>query len=166
MSKKQRADRTMLVPTLCGHAQSYQTLATPWTVPRQFPLSMGFPSKSTGVGYHFLLRGIFLIQGSDPHLLHWQADSLPVSHQGCLVLVCWLLSRFSCVQLLVTPWTVALQAPLYMEFSRQEYWSWLPFPPPEDLLNPGIEPASPASPALQADSYHLATKGSLSLIHY
>ena len=41
------------------------------------------------------------------------------------------------------PWTVARQAPLSMEFSRQEYWYRLPFPSPEDLLNPGIEPTSP-----------------------
>ena len=52
------------------------------------------------------------------------------------------------VQLFVTPWTVALQAPLSKEFSRQEYWSGLPFPPPGDLLNPGIKPESLASPAL------------------
>ena len=53
------------------------------------------------------------------------------------------------VQLLVTPWTVTLQAPLSMEFSRQQYWSELPFPTPGDLLNPGIELGSPE---LQADS--------------
>ena len=52
------------------------------------------------------------------------------------------------VRLFVIPWNVALQAPLSMGFSRQEYWRRLPFPPPEDLLNPGIEPASLASPAL------------------
>ena len=39
-----------------------------------------------------------------------------------------------------------------MEFSRQEYWNGLPFPPPADLPDPGIRPASPVSPALQADS--------------
>ena len=50
---------------------------------------------------------------------------------------------------LATPWTVARQAPLSMEFSRQEYWSGLPFPSPGDLPNPGIEPGSPA---LQADA--------------
>ena len=49
-----------------------------------------------------------------------------------------------------TQWTVTLQAPLSMEFSRQEYWSVLPFPSPGDLLNPGIK--QPGSPALQADS--------------
>ena len=50
----------------------------------------------------------------------------------------------SLVRLFATPWTVAHQAPLSMGFPRQEYWSGLPFPPPEDLLNPGIKPMSPA----------------------
>ena len=48
----------------------------------------------------------------------------------------------------VTPWTAAHQAPLSMGFSRQEYWSGLPFPTPEDLPYPGIEPTSLVSPAL------------------
>ena len=60
-----------------------------------------------------------------------------------------MLNRFSCVQLFVTPWTVALQALLSVGFSRQEYWSGLPCPPPRDLLDPRIEPASPT---LQVDS--------------
>ena len=51
-----------------------------------------------------------------------------------------LLSR---VWLFATPWTIAYQAPPSMGFSRQEYWSGLPFPSPEDLPNPGIEPRSP-----------------------
>ena len=51
-------------------------------------------------------------------------------------------------QLCPTPWTVACQAPLSMGFSRQEYWSGLPFPASEDLPNPGIEPPSLAFPAL------------------
>ena len=51
---------------------------------------------------------------------------------------------------LATPWTVACQAPMSMEFSRQEYWSGLPFFAPGDLPDPGIEPGSPA---LQAYSY-------------
>ena len=72
------------------------------------------PGKNTGVGCHFLLQGIFLTQGSDPSLLHWQADSLPL-----------------------TLWTVARQAPLSMGFSRQEYWNGLPFPSPGDLLAQG-----------------------------
>ena len=53
------------------------------------------------------------------------------------------------VQLFVTPWTVAYQAPPSMGFSRQEYWSGLLFPSPGDLPNLGIEPGSPA---LQADA--------------
>ena len=53
------------------------------------------------------------------------------------------------VRLFATPWTVAYQAPQSMEFSRQEYWSGLPFPSPGDLPNPGIEPGSPV---LQADA--------------
>ena len=57
-----------------------------------------------------------------------------------------LLSR---IRLFVTPWTAAYQAPLSMGFSRQEYWSGLPFPSPGDLPDPGIEPGSPA---LQADA--------------
>ena len=52
------------------------------------------------------------------------------------------------VWLFVTPWIVAHQAPLFMEFSWQGYWSRLPFPPPGDLPNPGIKPRSPVSPAL------------------
>ena len=47
----------------------------------------------------------------------------------------------SCVQLFANPWTLAHQPPLSLEFSRQKYWSELPFPPPEDLPNTGIEPA-------------------------
>ena len=54
----------------------------------------------------------------------------------------------SYIRLCATPWTVAHQAPLSMEFSRQEYWSGLPCPPPRDLPNSGIEPMSLASPAL------------------
>ena len=46
------------------------------------------------------------------------------------------------VQLFATPWTVAYQAPLSMGFSRQEYWSGLPFPSPGDLPDPGIKPGS------------------------
>ena len=60
--------------------------------------------------------------------------------------VCVLVSH---VQLFETPWTVACQVPLTMEFSRQEYWSGLPFPSPGDLPDPRIEPVSPA---LWADS--------------
>ena len=55
----------------------------------------------------------------------------------------------SCVQLFGAPWTAADQGPPSMGFSRQEYWSGLPFPSPRDLPDPGIEPESPS---LQADT--------------
>ena len=51
---------------------------------------------------------------------------------------------FSCVRVFPVLWTVACQAPLFMGFSRQEYWGGLPFPPPQDLPDPGIEAMSPA----------------------
>ena len=57
------------------------------------------------------------------------------------------LGHFSLVQLIVIPWTVPRQAPLSIGFSRQEYWSGLPFLSPGDLPNSGIEPRSPALPA-------------------
>ena len=60
-----------------------------------------------------------------------------------------MLSRFSCVRLFVTLWTVAHQAPLSMGFSRQEHWSGLPCPPLGDRPDPGIKPMFPE---LQADS--------------
>ena len=59
-----------------------------------------------------------------------------------------LLSSFSRVQLCATLWTVVYQAPLSMGFSRQEYWSGLPCPPPGDLPDPGIKPVSLMSPTL------------------
>ena len=61
-------------------------------------------------------------------------------------------SHFSCIQFFATLWTVAHQAPLSMGFSKQEYRSGLPFPPPGDLPDPGTEPTSPVSPVL-ADGF-------------
>ena len=57
-------------------------------------------------------------------------------------------SYFSRIQLFVTPWTVACQAPLSMGFPREEYWRGLPCPPPGDLPQPGVKPTSLRSPAL------------------
>ena len=62
--------------------------------------------------------------------------------------VCVLVLSCSIIQLSVAPWTVASQALLSMEFSRQEYWSELPFPPPGDLSDPGMELSSLAFSAL------------------
>ena len=71
----------------------------------------------------------------------WAPDSVPVppTHTPCVL---------GGVQLFVTPCTVARQPSVSMGFSRQEYWSGLPCPPPGDLPDPGLEPTSPPSPAL------------------
>ena len=73
--------------------------------------------------------------------------------------------RLSHVQLLATPWIAARQAPLSMEFSWQEYWSELAFPPPGDLPDPGIKTESLASPAWQVNSLPLGHLESLTVIH-
>ena len=66
------------------------------------------------------------------------------------------------VRLFVIPWTVAQQAPLFMEFSRQEYWSGLPLPSPGDLPNPGMELSSPEA---QADSLPTEPPGTATNYH-
>ena len=125
------------------------SFVTPWTVAHQVPLFMGFPRQGYWSGLPFSPPGDLLDQGSNPHLLHWQGDSLSLSHQS--VPINKYFSQFSCSVVsdsCVTPWTVAHQAPLSMGFPRQEYWSVLPFPSPGDLPDPGIEARSLA---LQAE---------------
>ena len=92
-------------------------------------------------------------------LLHWQVGSLPLhaAWETPFVFFCACeLSHFSCVQLFVTSWTVAHQAPLSMEFSRQAYWNGLPCPSPGDLPDPGIEP-SQAPPELAGGFFTTST---------
>ena len=132
--------------SLPPHGQGLTRLLCPWD-------SL---VKNTRMGCHFLLQRIFLTQGANPRLLwllHWQADSLPLSHLGE--------TKFAephkgmesevaqLCQILCDPWTVACQAPPSMRFFRQENWSTLPFHSPADLPNPGLESESPA---LQEDS--------------
>ena len=74
------------------------------------------------------------------------------------VSVCVYVSR-SVMSDSASSWTEALQAPLFMGFSKQEYWSGLPCPLPGDLPDPGIKPTSPPAPALQADSLPLSNQG-------
>ena len=82
----------------------------------------------------------------------------PLSSQFFLLLRPCVLCHFSRVRLSVTPGTVAHQAPLSMEFSKQEYWSGLPFPAPGDLpVDPGVEPVSLLH--WQMDSFPLAPPG-------
>ena len=88
--------------------------------------------------------------GSDPDLClprreYWPKNCLCVCVCVC---VCVRARAHSWVRLFVTPWTVVRQAPLSMGFSRQGYWSGLPFPSPDDLSDPGIKAASLVSPAL------------------
>ena len=102
--------------------------------------------------YICISSGLVLVYFS-PHYGSYFPASLYISYSflGCqivnFILLC--VKLLSHVQLFASPWTVACQAPLSMGFSRQKYWSGLPFPSPGNLPNPGIKPRSPA---LQADS--------------
>ena len=75
----------------------------------------------------------------------------------CVCAGACMLSCFSCVQLFVTPWTIACQALLSVGFFRQEYWSGLPCPPSGDLSDPGIELLSLTSPALVGGFFTTST---------
>ena len=80
----------------------------------------------------------------------WHSGRLKVeeswrSEHQCVYTVCGCLCMLSCVWLFITPWTGAHQAYLSMEFSRQEYWSWLPFPSAGDFPDPGTELTSVVS---------------------
>ena len=80
--KRSNTNQVDLFVCVCCHVWLF---STPWTVAHQAPLSMGFSGENTEVGYHALLQGIFLTQGWKLHLwclMHWQADSLPLSHLG------------------------------------------------------------------------------------
>ena len=80
---------------------------------------------------------------------HFSCLASLFSHFRCPGFVCVCAQSLGRVQHSVTPWTVAHQVPLFMEFSRQECWNGLPFPPPGDLPDPGMEAVSPpASPAI------------------
>ena len=130
--------------------QSYLTLQPHGLQPTRLLLPWDSPGKNTGVGCHFLLQGIFPTQGLNPGIQPGspalEADVLtsePLSH------LC---------PTLCNPMAIARQTPPSMEFSRQEYWSGLPFPSSGDLPNPRIEPGSPA---LQADSLPSEPPGNL-----
>ena len=96
-------------------------------------------------------QALFLQGGRGP----WGIQRAPIWLVGGTLASCTgYVSTYSpsCVQLFVIIWTVAHQVPLFMRFPRQECWGGLPFPSPGDLINPGIEPTSPASLALQVNS--------------
>ena len=163
----------VLVTKLCP------TLVTPWTVAHQAPLSMGFPRQEYWSGLPFPSPKNLPHPEIEPASPALQADSLPLATRETLTDCGWHYFVCVCVgyklpllilhfpSTLLTkatsvknvshtvvsnsgiPWTVACQAPLSMEFSRQEYWSEYQFPSPGYFPNPGIEPRSPA---LQVDS--------------
>ena len=83
--------------------------------------------------------------GADWQIWNWHEPS--DRHRAEFQSVC-VLSHSVVSDSFVIPWTVAHQAPLSIEFSRQEYWNGLPFHTSGDLADPGIEPGSPVSPAL------------------
>ena len=104
--------------------------------PTRLPGPWDSPGKNTGVGCHFLLQCVKV-----------KVKSL------------------SCVQLFVTLWTVAHQAPLSMGFSRQEYWRGLTCFLPGDLLHPGIQPASLSSLVLAGGFFKLVPPGKPSRVY-
>ena len=117
------------------------SFATPWTLAHQTPLSMAFsrqeywsgvpsPSLRSNANSFKILQKNWRVSNNSKVILWDTTQSL--SH----------------TQFFVTPWTVACQVPLPMGFSKQGYWSGLPFPPPGDLPNPGIKLMSLVSPAL------------------
>ena len=129
--------------------------------PTRLPHPWDSPGKNTGVGCHFLLQCMKVKSESEvTQLCPTLSDHMDCSLTGSSILgifqarvLEWdaiaFSNELSRVQLFATPWTAAYQAPPSMGFSRQEYWSGLPFPTPGDLSDPGIESRSPA---LQADS--------------
>ena len=108
-----------------------------------------------------------LSKGRNPcwchHSLPPQMPEQMRSMHVCAKSAC-VLSHFSHTRLCVTLWTAARQAPLSVRFSRQKYWSGLPCPPPENLPDPGIEPASLMSPTLAGRFYTTSTVSVLHLI--
>ena len=123
----------------CLVSKSCLTLCDPWTVALQAPLSMEFSRQKYWSGLPFPSPGRCSIstQGSDPCHLHWQAGSLPMSHQGspqislcCVVLSCSAVSD-SC-----DPMDYNSPGFSVWGFSRQEYLNGLPHPPSGDLSNP------------------------------
>ena len=81
-------------------------------------------------------------------------------------LYAYVLNHFSCVQLFATIWVVAHQAPMSMEFSRQEYWSGLPCSLPGDLPDPGIKPMSLMFPALASGFFTTSATWEAPVLRY
>ena len=121
---------------MLSHFSHVWLFGTLWTVAWQAPLSMGFSRQEHWSGWPRHPPRDLPDLGVKPAFLksHALAGGFFTTSTTRETL-----SRFSCVQLFATPWTVAYQAPLSMIIPRQEYWSGLPFPSPGDLPGLGIE---------------------------
>ena len=94
-------------------------------------MNEGFKNETKYFKIHALVKLIF----------HCQRNNIKKNKKLKILCVIW---QYIHVGLFATPWTVAYQSPRSVDFSRQEYWSGVPFPSPGDLPDPGIEPGSPA----------------------
>ena len=157
-----------------GCKESYMTEQLNWTELKQSINSVQSLSKFWWI---FFLQKYAILEFIWNHkrlkitkadLVNNQAEGIicPVFkpyYNTCIYILC-MPSRFSCVWLFSTPWTVVYQTPLSVEFSRQEYWSGLPFPIPGDLPNQGSNPHLLLLLYSQADSLLLVPPGKP--IHY
>ena len=149
------------------HIKSRQQVlgAQQWITEKDLKVTMGLSRKEYLVNCGFETSWLCVSDSVRPQ--RWQPTTLrrpwdsPGKHTGVgchFLLQCMKVKSESEVAQSATPWTAAYQAPLSMGFSKEEYWSGLPFSPPGDLPNPGIKPSSPVSLALQA--YSLPTEPS------
>ena len=140
------------------HAKSLSPVwlfVTLWTVARQAPLSTGFSRQEYWSGLPSPPPGDLMDPGIEPS--SFTSPALAGRFFFFTTSACWEVKSLSYFQLFATPWTVAYQAPPSMGFSRQKYWSGLPFPSPGNLPDPGMEPGSPA---LQAYAWPSEPPGS------
>ena len=157
----------LLNPPPCPPSQAYPADPSGYTFLKNSLWHSEFrliapPVSSITILRFFLPQGITLYQDLSAASYVVQKDPVRIN---CLIVMFtpagarWILcaQSLSHVRLFATPWPVAHQAPLSMEFSRHEYLSELPFPLPEDLPSPGVEPVSPVAPALAGGfCYHWA----------
>ena len=136
------------IPSFSGHRQlcSFPKPALPSWDFNKVPCPPFMPPATPTPVCNLRVLVIFLHTTLRIHLPHYMLVFLNVNSLSHESLFCCV--SLSCVRDFVTPWTVARQAPLSLEFSRQEYCRGSPFPPPGDLPDPGIASASLASPAL------------------
>ena len=127
-----------LMSSLLEKEMATQSSILAWRIP-----GMGEPGRLPSMGSHRVGHDCSDLAVSDLIEVKWSE-----------------MKSLSRVRLFATPWTLAYQAPPSLGFSRQEYWSGLPCPPPGDLPNPGIEPIASTAPALQMDSLPPSHRGS------